>query len=100
MKDKVLTWYKRHKKLTIIGGIILLLIVIGSLNGDSAQRTANTPAKPVAKQETTTSQKKADTGGSNAKPTPQPKSKFQELKDVAGSDATLFVANSTDLKEA
>lgn len=102
MKDKALNWYKRHKKLTIVGGIILVLLVIGSLNSDSAKRTATTPAKSTQKQETTTQQQKADTAGSNAKPTePAPtKTKLQELKDLSGSDATLFVANSTELKEA
>lgn len=100
MKDKVLTWYKRHKKLTIIGGIILLLLVIGSLNSDNAQRTATTPAKSEAKQETTTPQEKADTAGSEAKPAEQSKPKLQEMKELAGSDATLFVANSPELKEA
>lgn len=98
MKDKALNWYKRHKKLTIIGGIILLLLVIGSLNSDSAQRTATTPAKSTQKQEATTQQKKADTAGSNAKPAePAPtKTKLQELKDSAGDDALIFPASSTN----
>lgn len=100
MKNKSLKWYKRHKKLTIIGGIILLLLVIGPLNGDSTQRTATTPAKSEAKQETTTQQEKANTAGSEAKPAEPTKTKLQELKDLAGSDAMLFVANSPELKEA
>lgn len=100
MKDKLLNWYKRHKKLTIIGGIILLLIVIGSLNSDSTQRTADTAAQSSSKQESTTSQQKSDTAGSEAKPVQQTKTKLQELKDLAGGSATLFVANSTELKEA
>lgn len=100
MKDRSYNWYKRHKKLTIIGGVILLLIVIGSLNSDSTQRTVDTAAQSSSKQESTTSQQKPDTAGSEAKPAEQAKPKLQELKELAGSDATLFVANSTDLKEA
>jgi predicted HAD superfamily Cof-like phosphohydrolase len=100
MKDTLLNWYKHHKRLIIVGGIILLLVVIGSLNSDSAQRTTSKATQPSSKQESTTSEQKPKPASPEAKPAEQAKTKLQELKELSGKDATLFVANSTELKEA
>lgn len=80
-----MNWIKRHRKLLIGIAIFLILAIIGGANGDSKDH-AKQASEAVKTQPA-------------AQPV-SPKSKLQELKDIAGSSATLFVANSPDLKEA
>ncbi len=45
MNEKKISWFKKHKILTIIGVLILLLVVIGALSG----KTPTAPAKTTSK---------------------------------------------------
>jgi hypothetical protein len=61
-------WFKRHKKLTIMGGIILLFIIIGAVSGGGKpQGTTPAASQSPAQQKDTSQNQDASKNGSTQK---------------------------------